>query len=283
MAKKKEVKKKLINKYIKLVVVIFSISVVAALFYFLFNYGKDKLIYKIGAFTYLTNTQEVFSTSREGFNLKPRISVLGDPSCQVVSGVVDLILDKKLDNEKRSYNNNFSITSWNLNNLKFSDSSAMKSALESVEGVENLSNYTDKQKLLSLVFGKANGQGITLSPWLGLAVCGGRLSYPVHIQKIESDIFDIVLYAEALEGQDSYNNVAPVRFLVIKKNDDWFMLDERVKIDNEYYQDAAKLCTQKNGNDIVACVENIWSSKYRDESANQKWIGYSLQRIKYID
>ncbi len=267
---------------IKIIFLLLAIFIIFNIGFLLGEKKKENFIFKIDNYTFSANSNEVFSKDGDGFNVSPQISSIGKDSCLNVAGVVYLSLDKKVKGDYHDSSERYSFTAWNLESLGYKSASAKNSALERIAALENLKNYTDRNKIVDWVFSDSSrGRGITLEPWMGFAGCGGSLSYPIYVQKVEQNKFDIVLYAEALEGQESEIFLGPVRFLIIKKNNDWLIVKEYENIGQSLYEEASKICKQEKGNEIAGCVENIWAEKFRNQTDNKKWINYFLDAVDY--
>lgn len=270
-------------KYISLAIVL-SIMFLGVYFIKLNENINKELNFKVGNFTILSSSKEVYPTdiNKKGISRYSSELFSVNDDCPSVEGVETIEIHRKIENLQQTASPKYIVTSWNLDDLSFANDTAKENSIRAQESVQNLKLYIDKNKLLNLVFDKFFNPNrysiISTSPWRGLDSCGGYFSYPILIQSIEQDKFDEVIYTESFEGQDITN---PSRILVIRKNDDWLIFKEENYLKLESYFIDTELCFSQKKINVWKCAEKVWATRYRNEDENQKWIDKIINIVNY--
>lgn len=245
--------------------------------------------YRVGNFVYWTNSKEVSIKGKNGEIVQSRISLIDDKEayqqspCSTVSGVHNLNLFGYIVANSKLYGNwknVVSLKSWNIDQLKFANDRAKTYYLKKIEALSSLERYAENGEIFNTALDNPNVD-ITIRPWMYGDSCGGWASIPVYGAKIVQNEYDIALYIEALEHQDVPLTSQLVRFLVVKKNNDWIIIEADGDIDEEEFRSDIKSCSgSKDTTDQYRCIGNIYLTKYQN-GKSISWAKRNLEAINY--
>lgn len=252
---------------------------------------KNKYIYQMGNFELKIDRDYVYLDSLVSGTNKVSQSQAAPAEeagyCSIlVGGVQGLWLEQKYpDLERESADGNTLITFeyWNPNQLVFLNEQAETEIKESLQDFIDIFSYTDSGQLLEKVISSKRYE--LLSPWDGTGVggCGGGFSYPILIQKINSQEYDGVYFAEDFYGNNPLSN-APSKNLIINKAQDWLLVKSRLRREEEekFYEQIEKVnCPSLNSEEGLRCREQQWRENFRDDNANQQWVEKILGFVTY--
>lgn len=250
----------------------------------------DFFSFRVGNFVYWSNSKEVDYKDRNGEIFQDKISTIDDKKvyensfCSAVSGIHNLSLYKYIVPRPKLYGywkNVISLKSWNSNLLKFANEKVKTYYLKEMEAFTNLEKYADNEKFIDLVLDNPN-IGITVRPWMYGDGCGGWASIPIYSTKIIQNEYDTALYVEALEHQEVPLTSQPVRFLIVRKNNDWIIVEADGDINKQAFSADVENCKNiKDNTGQYKCVGKIYLTKYQNKDKNIAWVKKNLEAINY--
>lgn len=248
--------------------------------------ASAKFIYHIGNFLYSPPSDYIYESDMRGVKFEvehsdaTKYNETNGP-CYRISNVDLFSAIRQIPTLTQNASPSISIVSWNSNELNYKDAASKAQFQTWAKQLLHLNTYTNISLLEKAVFNPDYGKPLHNEPNIDVGqflYCSGIYSYPLTIEKVDSNDFTQVFFINVLEGNGVFST--PAKALVVNHNNDWLIFKEQsVDRSNDYLASCHKPTTLES----LVCADKLWKEKYRNVSDEQTWVNQTLSSLKLVN